>query len=118
LTDVGLSDATVAVTGGLASLGVAAIGGAILSIYGRRKSISGEVHALKGVRQEIEDPSSHSDGGDEALKRLADTLDARITKTERCLARAAWRQGLIFTFFGAAVAVLLIVFGHWIPEVK
>ena len=116
VTDLSLTD-VVAVAGGLASLGVVTAGGAALSILLRRRSLSAKVEELQELRQEIS-VQDHKDIGDAAVRQVDEVIDARIGELERRLSRAGWRQGAIFAVFGTAVAVLLIVFGHWLPTIK
>jgi hypothetical protein len=44
--------------------------------------------------------------------------DARLKDAEQRMARTGWLQGAVFAAFGAAVAVLIVVLGHWLPIVK
>ena len=72
---------------------------------------------LQELRQEIS-VQNHEEIGDAAVQQIDKVIDARVGELERRLSRAGWRQGAIFAVFGTAVAVLLIVFGHWIPTIK
>jgi hypothetical protein len=115
-TDLSLSD-VLAVAGGLVSIGVVTAGGAALTTLLRRRSLSAKVEELQEIRQEIS-LQDHEKLDDATIRQLYEVIDARIGSLERNLGRTGWRQGAIFAVFGLAVAVLVVVFGRWIPTIK
>jgi hypothetical protein len=34
------------------------------------------------------------------------------------MTRMGWRQGAVYAVFGTAVAVLIVVFGHYLPVIR
>ena len=117
LTDYSLSDVAAAITGGLVTVGVISAGAAALNELRRRWRSTGKVEALEELRQEI---NEQKDAGinSEALGPVLDRIDALIGQLERSSARMGWRQGAVYAIFTTAVAILLVVFSHWIPVVK
>jgi hypothetical protein len=111
-----LSD-VVALAGGLASLGVVSAGSAALSVLLRRRSLSAKVEELGDLKQKIAG-DKYSEISGEALVKMLQIIEARMQEQEQRMTRMGWRQGAVYTIFATAVAVLLVVFGHWVPLVR
>jgi hypothetical protein len=116
VTDLSLSDVAV-VVGGLLSVGVVTAGGATLKIILSRSAVSAKVEELHEIREEIS-IQNHGKADDATVQQLYEVIDARIGELGRSLGRAGWRQGTVFAVFGFAVAILVVVFGRWIPTIK
>jgi len=127
-TDISLSD-VIAVTGGLATAGVLSTAAAAVTVLVRRRSFAAQVEALEEVRQDIDDlvetDEVRQDFDDRVrtevrieLLKLRESNDARLEELERRMGRTGWFQGAVYAALGAAVAVLLIVFNHWVPVIR
>jgi hypothetical protein len=115
LTDLSVTD-VVAATGGLAVAGVVFAGSSAVQVLVRRRALAAKVEALEELRHEIGEPGVGA--SDEALRPVYEKIDARTKELEQRITRMGWRQGAVYAVFGAAVAVLVVVFGHYLPVIK
>jgi hypothetical protein len=83
-----------------------------------QEELTGRVIALERLRQEIAEHERLAEISSEASKALDQVIDARMREQARRIARVAWGQGLVFAIFGAAVAVAVVVFSHWLPTIR
>lgn len=116
ITDVSVTDIA-AVSGGLISIGVVTAGGAAIRTLIRRRSLSAKVDELREVRHEIE-VQKKEELDSATVQQFYEVLDARIGRLEKNIGKSGWRQGIVFAVFGLAVAVLVVMFGSWIPTIK
>lgn len=127
--ELGATDIVADVAGGLATAGLVSTAIAAVTVLWRRRQLAGQVKARVEVRQDINDrvetAESRADLGAAVkaavraeLLLLKEDNDARLKDAEQRMARTGWLQGAVFAAFGAAVAVLIVVLGHWLPVVK
>jgi hypothetical protein len=127
--ELGATDLVADVAGGLATAGLVSTAIAAVTVLWRRRQLAGQVKARVEVRQDINDrvktAESRADLGAVVkaavrteLLMLKEDNDARLKDAEQRMARTGWLQGAVFAAFGAAVAVLIVVLGHWLPIVK
>lgn len=115
VTDLSVTD-VVAAAGGLAAAGVVFAGSSALKVLMRRRALAAQMEALEELRQEIAQPDVGA--SDEALQPVYEKIDERTRELERRITKMGWRQGAVYAVFGAAVAVLIVVFGHYLPVIK
>lgn len=80
--------------------------------------LSSRAVALESLRQEINDNEELAKVTREASAAIDRLVESRLKEQERRMQRVGWRQGLVYAFFGAAVAVAVVVFGRYLPTIK
>ena len=125
-TDASFSDiASIIASRGLAVGGVVATGAAAVIVFRRLTAVAARAKAFREVRQEIDERVKVEEARkdidprtlEEAVNELV-RLRQIVEKLERNGSRVGWIQGAVFAALTTAVAVLLIVFGRFIPLIK
>lgn len=80
--------------------------------------LSSREAALVSLRQDITDNEELARVTAEASAALDRLVESRLKEQERRIRRVGWRQGLVYALFGAAVAVAVVVFSHYLPTIK
>jgi len=83
-----------------------------------KEELTGRMKALELLRQQIDENEHLAEISSESAKAMDQVIVARIREQERRIRIVAWRQGIVFAVFGAAVAVAAVIFGHWLPTLK
>ena len=83
-----------------------------------QQELAGRARALEELQKEITEHERLTQISGEASKALDELIEARMREQERRIVRVAWGQGIVFAVFGAAVAVAIVVFSHWLPTIR
>lgn len=83
-----------------------------------QKEMTGRMKALEELRHQIAMNEELSKVSAEATKALNEIIEARMGQQERRITKIAWVQGTLFAVFGASVAILVVVFAHFLPTIK
>lgn len=97
---------------------VVSLGQASSLLVDLQEELAGRAKALEKLRQEVTEHQKLADISGEASKALDTLIDARMREHDQRIARVAWGQGVVFAVLGAAVAVAVVAFSHWIPTFR
>jgi hypothetical protein len=83
-----------------------------------QQEMTARMKALEELRRQIamnEELKNVSAAAAEALDKI---IEARMRQQERHITKISWLQGALFSIFGASVAILVVIFSHYIPSIK
>jgi chromosome segregation ATPase len=74
--------------------------------------------ALEELRRQIAANEELRKVSAAATEALDEIIEARMRQQERRITKLSWLQGALFAVFGASVAILVVVFSHFLPTIK